>query len=83
MDSARQLDLLTPRCHNCGTTAGVMLAGVFVCSVCGAGEVQNDVAARKVLGAKIKATKKAEARRRFWAERRRRPRTPTAQRLYH
>jgi hypothetical protein len=59
-----------------------MLAGVFVCSVCPAGELQNDVAARKVQGATIKATKKAEARRRFWDQRRRR-RGPTAQRLYH
>jgi predicted RNA-binding Zn-ribbon protein involved in translation (DUF1610 family) len=81
----RQLDLLNPRptCHACGSEAGVVLAGIFVCSVCGAGEIQNDVAARKVQGATIKATKKAEARRRFWDQRRRRRGGPTPQRLYH
>lgn len=70
MDSARQLDLLNPSCHNCGSTAGVVLAGIFVCSVCGAGEVANDVAARRVQGVAIKLAKKAEARRRFWSSRR-------------
>lgn len=71
MDSARQLSLLNPTCHNCGSAAGVVSAGIFVCSVCGAGEVQNDVVARKLQGARIRVAKKAEARRRFWATRRR------------
>jgi hypothetical protein len=49
-----------------------MLAGVFVCSVCPAGPVQNDIGARKYQHVAIKVQKGAQVRRRWYGSGRRR-----------